>query len=631
MAGLEALVCPDDVHDRVDQRKVGEGLREVAQVAAGARVDLLGVETERAGVGEQLLAEVTAALDLADLDQRGHEPERADREGALLAGEAVVGLLDAVAQDEPVLGQLVGDRQHGRADALVIGRQEAGHHHQQHGRVQSVCVVVLAEHAPVVERVVEDVLLDLVGGGLPARRELELVAHLGKPRAAVGRDPAHQLRRGEVLGVAAHLPDPAVGVAPALERRLDLLLQDRPDPLRQVVARLGVQIDRVEQRPPDIVLLLVKGPVADPHGPRALVSGQVIERLLGQPTLTIDAVHDLENALLGLGHVGDEIEEVVCLPVKAERVQAPQHERRVADPGEPVVPVALPARGLGQRRRRGSHQCPGRGIRQPLQRQRRALQVRPPRVIRKLPVIEPVLPVMRRPHQPVIRFLIRGGRPVIRPRQRHEQRVALLHQRPPRRPRPLKADVHVRGQLQLELDALVDCLRAVVVGPGVLPLGGQAAVVEDRLAVEQHLHLAVHAPDQPQQHVVGVVIGRRPPLLVRTLVLVMPRTDQQHIADDDPAAAGAPARLEHVRPGQVAPRRRHVHIRRRQPKRPRVPVQHRPEHARRVKARQAQPLHIRVGRHQRTGLAIRQEAVLRNRRKRARADPSLSNPLAHGA
>ncbi len=56
-----------------------------------------------------------ARLDLADLDQRRHQPERADGEGALLAGQAVVGLLDAIPQHQPLLGQLVGDGQHRRA------------------------------------------------------------------------------------------------------------------------------------------------------------------------------------------------------------------------------------------------------------------------------------------------------------------------------------------------------------------------------------------------------------------------------------------------------------------------------------------------------------------------------------
>ena len=46
-----SLLGADHVHDRVDEGQVGEGLREVAEVAAAAGVDLLGVEAERAGEG----------------------------------------------------------------------------------------------------------------------------------------------------------------------------------------------------------------------------------------------------------------------------------------------------------------------------------------------------------------------------------------------------------------------------------------------------------------------------------------------------------------------------------------------------------------------------------------------------
>ena len=45
---LHRLLGADHVHHRVDQREVGEGLREVAEVAARAGVDLLRVEAERA-------------------------------------------------------------------------------------------------------------------------------------------------------------------------------------------------------------------------------------------------------------------------------------------------------------------------------------------------------------------------------------------------------------------------------------------------------------------------------------------------------------------------------------------------------------------------------------------------------
>ena len=245
-ARRQLLVGADDVHDRVDERQVRERLREVAQVAAGARVDLLGEQAERAGVAEQLLAQLARPARLADLGQRADQPERADRERALLAAQAVVGLLDAVAQDEPVDRQLVGDRVDGADDALVLGRQEAHERREQQRRVERVGVVVLGEHAAVVEAVREHVGVDLVGDLLPALGLLVGLAQPRQPRAAVARDPAHDLRRREVLGLAAHLPDPAVGLAPVRDRLLDLVAQDRPEAVGQPVARLRVQVERVD-------------------------------------------------------------------------------------------------------------------------------------------------------------------------------------------------------------------------------------------------------------------------------------------------------------------------------------------------------------------------------------------------
>src|SRR5438477_6031064 len=46
----EAALGADHVHHGVDQRQVREGLREVAEVATAARVDLFGIELQRARV-----------------------------------------------------------------------------------------------------------------------------------------------------------------------------------------------------------------------------------------------------------------------------------------------------------------------------------------------------------------------------------------------------------------------------------------------------------------------------------------------------------------------------------------------------------------------------------------------------
>ena len=58
--------------------------------------------------------------------------------------------------------------------------------------------------------------------------------------------------------------------------------------------RLFVQVDRVEQGAPDVVLALVEGAVADPHRAGAAVAAEVVERALGQLLLAADPVHDLQ-------------------------------------------------------------------------------------------------------------------------------------------------------------------------------------------------------------------------------------------------------------------------------------------------------------------------------------------------
>ena len=290
--------------------------------------------------------------------------------------------LHLVAQHQPVHGQLVGDGQHRRLDPRVVGRQEPHQRSQQQRRVQGLGVVVLGQHAPLVDPVGEDVLLDLLGGQLPLVRLVDLAADPGQLGPSVDSDPAHDLGRGEVLQRAPDLPDPGVRLAPVLQRLVHLLVQDRPDPAVQVVGGLGVQVDRVQQRTPDVVLLLRVRGVADPDRPGVGVPRQVVELVLGQVPLAGDAVHDLQ-LVVPVGDVGDEGEEVQRLPVEADRVEPPERERGVPDPGEPVVVVAPSARRLRQRRGAGRGDRPGRRVGQPLQGEGAALQVGPPRVVRE--------------------------------------------------------------------------------------------------------------------------------------------------------------------------------------------------------------------------------------------------------
>ena len=211
-----------------------------------------------------------------------------------------------------------------------------------------------------------------------------------------------------------------------------------------------------------------------------------------------------------LGDVGDEVEEVVGLPVEAERVEAPEHEGGVADPGVAVVPVALAARRLGQRGRgRGHHRAGGR-VGQALQRQRAALQVGAPRVVGELAVVEPVLPVVRGPHQPLVGLVVARRRRVLGPRQRGEQRVALLHQGARRGPRALEAQAHVGGQRAASRRSprrVAD--RLVVAVARCTPTWPARGRSRTPARSRGDLHLAVHAAHRAQQHVVGVVVGGR--------------------------------------------------------------------------------------------------------------------------
>ena len=91
---------------------------------------------------------------------------------------------------------------------------------------------MLDEHPTRVHPVLQDVRLDLVGGGLPLLGEVGVVVDPRQPCPPVARHPAHHLGGDEVLGLAPDLPDPAVGLAPMGDRALHGPLQQGPYTLR---------------------------------------------------------------------------------------------------------------------------------------------------------------------------------------------------------------------------------------------------------------------------------------------------------------------------------------------------------------------------------------------------------------
>ncbi len=286
-----------------------------------------------------------------------------------------------------------------------------------------------------------------LGGLAPRGRAPGSAADLRELGRPVQRDPAHQLRRDVVARLAARLPDPLVGRAPRRHRPGGLRLDDRPQPPRHPLAVLGVDQDRVQHRAVDVVLALVEGAVPDPHRACARVAGELVACALGEVAAAVDPVHDLQRSVFVGLEIGDELHELVGLPVELQPVQRLQRERRVAHPAVAVVPVALAARRLGQARGERRHRRSGGHVRQALDHERRALDRRAPAMVREPRRVHPRPPEQRRRGQLLARGLdVRGPGQVTRPRQRAEHLLAGAHHAARPRAAALDAQRQVRAE-----------------------------------------------------------------------------------------------------------------------------------------------------------------------------------------
>ena len=107
--------------------------------------------------------------------------------------------------------------------------------------------------------------------------------------------------------------------------------------------------------------------VADAHRARARVAGEPRQLVLGDAALPADAVEDLRLRRIA----GDRAQQPVAprarLVGETGVEQRVERERRVAQPAVAVVPVALAADPLRQRRRRRGDDAAGRLVRERLQ------------------------------------------------------------------------------------------------------------------------------------------------------------------------------------------------------------------------------------------------------------------------
>ena len=212
-----------------------------------------------------------------------------------------------------------------------------------------------------------------------------------------------------MLRLAARLPDALIGFPPHRLGALGLVLDQGPQPPWQPLASAGVQQHRVERRAEHVVLALVERAVADPNRASAGVSAQTVDLRFGEVATAVDPVHDLQPAVVSALEVGDELHELVRLPVEVEEVERLQREGRIADPGVPVVPVALAAGSFGQRGGQGRDRRAGRHVREALDRERRALDQRAELVIGNAGPRQPVAPEARRRLEEGVGLVDGGG------------------------------------------------------------------------------------------------------------------------------------------------------------------------------------------------------------------------------
>ena len=251
----------------VDQRQVREGLREVAELAAGG-VDLLGEQPEVVAVGLHFLERQDGVVEPAGPREGVDVQERAERERALAAVQPVRRGGRVVPVDQAVRHQFaVHALERGQPHRVGRGDEALDRHEQEDG-VEHLGVVVLGER---LDLVVPPAVHDLVVDPVPLRRPLRGVGGpavpVGQLDRAVQRDPALEPAVGEVLGAAASLPDTRVGLVPVAGDPVDDLGEGEPAGVRDGQAVVVGGQDRVHGLAVDVELQLTLGAVADAHRP----------------------------------------------------------------------------------------------------------------------------------------------------------------------------------------------------------------------------------------------------------------------------------------------------------------------------------------------------------------------------
>ena len=139
--------CPDRLYAELTSDTWEKAWGKLPTWRPATHVVLLGQQPEVVAQADEPVEHGVGVVVAADQVQAVGHPERAGQEGALVPGEPVdgPGVRGAVAQHEPVLGQLPLDGLDGGAHAVVGGGKEAHQRDHEQAGVEGVGAVVLRE------------------------------------------------------------------------------------------------------------------------------------------------------------------------------------------------------------------------------------------------------------------------------------------------------------------------------------------------------------------------------------------------------------------------------------------------------------------------------------------------------
>src|SRR5438105_4707084 len=246
---------------------MGESLRKITDHAAAAKIVLLAEQADIVAQAQQAIEQASCLREPLLQDIGVDQPEAAGQEGPLAGRQTVLHLRGVVAHHKSLPQEPLLDGGDGAADACIISREESDAGQQQQARVELLRPVGLHETS--------ELLVEPVGANLGTNLRSNIAPSVDRPvkrellsalDCTVECDPCHHLRIGEVLSVAANLPDAFIRFAPyVLEMRKEFPLHGPAGFAcnKPVASRL---MERIHHFAEYVELQLLMGGVTDAHG-----------------------------------------------------------------------------------------------------------------------------------------------------------------------------------------------------------------------------------------------------------------------------------------------------------------------------------------------------------------------------